>query len=286
MTLSILYRGPLSSCNYDCDYCPFAKRHDDREALEADRRSLARFVSWATDWRRDRLGILFTPWGEGLVRAWYREAFVALSKLPHLDRVAIQTNLSAPLAFLDRCDVARVALWCTYHPTQVARARFVARCHDLSRRGVRFSVGVVGTRENLGEIEAMRRELPRGTYLWVNAVRDIVPAYTTDETAFLAAIDPLFRRNLSPPPSLGAPCRAGESVISVDGDGNVRRCHFVREILGNLYEEGWEDALKPRRCPNAACTCHIGYVHRRDLDLYDVFEGGVLERIPGAVTFR
>ena len=26
MNLSILYRGPLSSCNYACGYCPFAKR--------------------------------------------------------------------------------------------------------------------------------------------------------------------------------------------------------------------------------------------------------------------
>ncbi|MEN8446791.1 MAG: radical SAM protein, partial [Cyanobacteria bacterium J06555_13] len=26
MNLSILYRGPLLSCNYGCEYCPFAKR--------------------------------------------------------------------------------------------------------------------------------------------------------------------------------------------------------------------------------------------------------------------
>ena len=24
--LEILWRGPLDSCNYSCDYCPFAKR--------------------------------------------------------------------------------------------------------------------------------------------------------------------------------------------------------------------------------------------------------------------
>ena len=34
--LSILYRGPLASCNYGCEYCPFAKRKDSREALATD----------------------------------------------------------------------------------------------------------------------------------------------------------------------------------------------------------------------------------------------------------
>ena len=33
--LSILYRGPLSSCNYGCEYCPFAKREESRAELEA-----------------------------------------------------------------------------------------------------------------------------------------------------------------------------------------------------------------------------------------------------------
>jgi DNA-binding CsgD family transcriptional regulator len=31
MKLDILYRGPLASCNYGCEYCPFAKRKDTRE---------------------------------------------------------------------------------------------------------------------------------------------------------------------------------------------------------------------------------------------------------------
>ncbi len=44
MTLSILYRGPLSSCNYACWYCPFAKRREPRTELAADREPLAPFV--------------------------------------------------------------------------------------------------------------------------------------------------------------------------------------------------------------------------------------------------
>src|SRR5690606_35932586 len=36
-TLTLLYRGPLASCDYDCAYCPFDKRRDSPERLRADR---------------------------------------------------------------------------------------------------------------------------------------------------------------------------------------------------------------------------------------------------------
>lgn len=72
-------------------------------------------------------------------------------------------------------------------------------------------------------------------------------------------------------------------MISVDGEGTVRRCHFVRAELGNLYDGSYRAALRPRPCPLAVCDCHIGYVHLETLPLYDVFAGGVLERIPAAV---
>jgi hypothetical protein len=281
--LSILYRGPLASCNYACGYCPFAKREDDETAIAEDRRALERFVGWARRWQKHRLAVFFTPWGEALVRRYYRDAIAELSHLAHVERVAIQTNLSAPLAFLTACDVSKVALWCTYHPGEVARARFASRCKEARDHGARLSVGVVGLREHFDEIEALRAELPAGTYLWVNAASPLSPAYTNEEAERLSAVDPLFRHNLAPPASLGAPCRAGETVIAVDGDGNVRRCHFVPRVIANLYEEGWEAALRPRRCPRAACTCHIGYVHRKDLGLYDVFGDGVLERVPRAI---
>lgn len=274
--LSILFRGYLESCNYDCAYCPFAKRDDDASTRERDRTSVERFAEWASGWSGE-LAIFFTPWGEALTRAWYRDAIARLSHMPHLQRVAVQTNLSMSLGFLDECQPSRVALWCTFHPTQVSRERFVARCYELAERGIRFSVGVVGQGESLDMLDALKRELPRDTYVWVNAVR--TRRYSKDELAKIAEVDPYFASNLRPPPSRGAPCRAGETVIAVDGAGNVRRCHFVKDVIGNLYEAGWEKALAPRPCPNAACGCHIGYVHRRDLPLYEAFEGGILERI-------
>ncbi len=69
-------------------------------------------------------------------------------------------------------------------------------------------------------------------------------------------------------------------MVAVDGEGTMRRCHFVPEPIGNLYDPGFADALIERPSPNETCGCHIGYVHLDDLGLAPVFGEGLLERIP------
>lgn len=278
MDLTILYRGPLASCDYDCPYCPFAKRRDTPEQLRADRAALERFTAWAAANTGDRLSVLFTPWGEGLVRSWYRRALTELSRLPHIARVAIQTNLSCRTGWLAEADTDTLALWCTFHPGQTPYDRFLAKSRELAALGVRHSVGIVGLPEHLEPARRLRAELPEHVYLWVNAAEG--GSYTDEEAAEWTALDPLFGYSRHPHRSAGLPCRTGASVISVDGDGTVRRCHFVRAELGNLYDGSYRAALAPRACPLAVCDCHIGYVHLESLPLYDVFAGGVLERIP------
>lgn len=281
MNLTLLYRGPLASCNYDCPYCPFAKRRDSRAQLTADRAALARFVDWAArNPDGDTLSILFTPWGEGLTRSWYRDALVRLSHLPHVARVAIQTNLAGRLSWVADADPARVALWATYHPGQVSRSRFLDACAFLSARGMRHSVGMVGLPEHYDEAVAMRAALPVDTYLWVNAAEGRV--YDAADEARWTALDPLFGYSVRPHASAGHECWAGETALSVLGDGTVRRCHFIPTPLGNLYDGSYRAALAPRGCTNAACDCHIGYVHLKRLGLHEVFAGGVIERIPAA----
>lgn len=286
LTLSILYRGHLASCNYGCDYCPFAKRHDTREALARDYAALTRFVAWIERRPADRFKLLFTPWGEALIRKPYREAMTRLSHMANVDRVAIQTNLSCDLEWVADCHLGRVAFWCTYHPGEVARQAFLDQCRALDRIGARHSVGIVGLKEHLDEIDAVRAALPPSTYLWINAYKRIAGYYTAAEIERIVAIDPLFELNLEVYRSAGRACRAGEEAITVDGDGNVRRCHFVRDVIGNIYDAAFDDVLRPRPCNAAACRCHIGYVHMRDLDLYTLFGDGVLERIPALAPDR
>lgn len=279
--LSMLYRGRLSSCNYDCAYCPFAKRKDTRATLQRDAEDLARFVDWVASADDIEHSILFTPWGESLVRRHYREAMIRLSHLPHLRRVAVQTNLCIDTRWLARADLTKLALWCTYHPSQVSRADFLARCQRLRAMGVRFSVGMVAMREDVDEIDALRSALPEDVYFWLNAYDERAADYYDPATVRrLSAVDPWFVANLQPPASLGASCHAGETVISVDGDGAVTRCHFVKLPMGNLYDGSFRNQLRMRVCPNASCDCFIGYIHRKDLPIGKAFDGGRLERVP------
>ncbi len=280
MNLSILYRGPLSSCNYGCTYCPFAKHAETRAEHRQDELALNRFLNWVESRCDDQIAILFTPWGEALIRRRYQEALSHLSNLPNVVKVAIQTNLSCRLDWVDRCDKQKFALWATYHPSETTLTAFLDRCAELDRRGVRFSVGVVGLKEHAAQIDALRQRLPSHSYLWINAYKRQTDYYTADEIAHFEAVDPLFPINNQYHPSLGRDCRAGHGVISVDGDGNVRRCHFIKTKIGNLYDGSLEAGLRREPCTNQTCGCHIGYVHMNDLHLYETFGDGVLERIP------
>ncbi|WP_254512420.1 STM4011 family radical SAM protein [Anatilimnocola floriformis] len=286
LKLQILYRGPLSSCNYECNYCPFAKRHESAAELKHDRQCLERFVDWVAAQTDCELSILFTPWGEGLTRRWYQQALVRISQFAHVRRVAIQTNLSCSLDWLGEANAQRLALWCTFHPTQISRREFLQQCQMVADRGVSFSAGVVGLQENFEEIEALRAELPSHAYLWVNAFKDLPDYYTDEQVARLEQVDPLFRLNLTNHPSLGAECVAGESSVSIDGDGNLRRCHFVSGVLGNIYGSDWQAALSRRACPNLSCDCYIGYVNLPRLQHDNLFGGRVLERIPRATHWQ
>ncbi len=283
MDLTLLYRGPLSSCNYGCEYCPFAKHQETDAEHAADAEALTQFVGWVGEQTDHRISVFFTPWGEALIRRRYQQALIALTRLRHVRKVAIQTNLSCRLDWVEQCDKARLGIWATYHPGEVRRERFVAQCLELDRRGIRFSAGIVGLKEHREEIAALREELPAHVYLWINAYKRVPDYYTPEELRWLESIDPLFPANNQRHPSRGRDCRAGYSVISVDGEGTMRRCHFIRESIGNLYAPGWETALRRIPCTNETCGCHIGYVHLDHLRLDAVFGDGLLERVPASV---
>src|SRR6267378_6710645 len=212
MKLSILYRGPLASCNYGCVYCPFAKHSETAPEHKEDKLALNRFIDWVEDRSGDSISVLFTPWGEALVRKRYQQALVRLTHMPNVQKAVIQTNLSCSLDWVESCNKSKLALWTTFHPSEVSRDRFVAKCRELDCRGVRFSVGVVGLREHAEEIEALRRDLPPSIYLWINAYKRSADYYSVEDAERFEAIDPLFPVNNQNHPSLGRRCRCGKSV--------------------------------------------------------------------------
>jgi MoaA/NifB/PqqE/SkfB family radical SAM enzyme len=280
MNYSILYRGPLSSCNYECDYCPFGKTKNTRLELADDQRKLNRFISWIEQHPQHNFGILFTPWGEALIRKYYQQGIVRLSHLSNVSKVAIQTNLSCATEWLLEANRNTTALWTTYHPTQTTLQSFVRKCKELDRLGVRYSVGMVGFKECIDEIKKLRDEVSPDVYLWINAYKRQTDYYSQQDVEALTQIDRLFEYNRKYHSSYGKSCRTGQSVFSVDGDGNMYRCHFIKTLIGNIYKDNFEKSLFVRPCVNQTCGCHIGYVHMNDLHLDEIFSGGELERIP------
>jgi hypothetical protein len=277
---NILYRGPLASCNYACEYCPFAKHAESREELAKDRAALERFVVWAGEQHSDQFGIFFTPWGEALIRPWYQRALADLTQLDHVERAVIQTNLSSGLLWIEDCRLDRLALWATFHPNEVSADAFVAKVRRLRERGVRLSVGVVGLREHFIAIRKLRAALPSEVYLWVNAYKRAAAYYSADDVSQLEMLDPHFPINNQRHPSYGKPCQAGETSFTVDGEGDMRRCHFVGDRIGNIYSGDWRASLRARVCPNEVCSCHIGYVYLEPLRQHLIYGPNVLERIP------
>ena len=283
LSLSILYRGPLRSCNYGCGYCTLVRRSTTAD-LADDEASLTRFVTWAAGRSDDRISIFFTPAGEALIHAWYQRAVARLTQFPGIVKVAMQTNLSGSLDWMETCSVDKLALWCTYHPQRAQREPFLNQCRALDARGVRYSIGMVGLGEHLEEAKRLRDALPRHVYLWINAFRHETNYYSPELAEQFTAIDPLFPFSLHPHASRGLACHTGHKVIAVDGDGTIRRCHFVDERLGNLYQPEWEQDLHPRPCPRDECHCHIGYAHLAHLRFGEIFREGLLERVPAYVS--
>ncbi|KUP26310.1 STM4011 family radical SAM protein [Paenibacillus sp. DMB5] len=286
MNAVLYYRGSLTSCNYDCPYCPFGKTRDSAATLAKDREGVEAFVQWAAEQGAagHRLSVFFNPYGEGLIHRWYKDALVTLSHLPHVDKVAIQTNLSANLAFLPELNPATAAFWVTYHPGQVSEDKFLAQCMTVYQQGIPLSVGSVGIRSAFPAIASLRSSLPEDIYLWVNAYKDKPDYYTPEDFAYLRGIDPHFHINAADYDSLGRSCNAGQNVFYVQGAGTVKRCYKDRGVIGNLYRDGLEGLAAERSCRMKVCDCYIGYIHMPELRLEQVYGRGLLERIPYGIT--
>lgn len=279
--LTLIYRGLLETCNYTCHYCPFSKKGSNIDEQNADREALFKFVYWIEQSSLSNLSVFFTPKGEALIHKWYEDAIITLSHSNVIKKVVVQTNLSMNLQWLEKADRSKVALWCTYHPNIADQKSFLEKSNYLHSIGISHSIGVVGMKEHFNEIENMRKELSNNTYLWVNAYKSVNGYYSDQEISALSSIDPLFVNNLQEYKSKGEQCRCGESIFSIDGNGDIKQCHFVNDVVGNIYKDDISSLVKKESlCPKDTCHCHIGYIHMYKLDLYKVYLDNVLERIP------
>jgi MoaA/NifB/PqqE/SkfB family radical SAM enzyme len=285
MSLLVLFRTRLEWCNYTCGYCPWNANETrvPASALRDDERRLRRVVDRVAE-LPEPVEFFITPKAEYLVLPYWRDAVARLLSLPQVERVTVQTNLSFDVAaFLGRVDATKLALWTTYHPSEVSPVELEAlhaKWRLLRERGVRFSVGVVGTHANLPLLPELRRRLDPGVYLWVNAYQREPNYYTREQLDAIRAVDPYFDLNNQHFPSRGRPCTAGQRAVYLDDEGDLRRCFFVGDVLGNLFRDGWRRLDSPRACPRDTCHCYVGHMHIVELDFRAVYGKDLAARIP------
>ena len=263
----IYYRGSLKSCNYNCSYCPFAKKGAGRRQQERDREEFVRFVETIS--REEFHGtVQIVPYGEALIHAYYWQGMAELSGLPSIQAVGAQSNFSFPVEDMlgeygkSGGKKEKLRLWGTFHPEMTTVEAFLEQCRLLQEAGVLFCVGGVGVPENLERLRRLRDGLDESVYLWINKMDGLGRAYTPDERRAFLELDPYFELELRPFPVDAAAC--AESIF-VQGDGSVRPCNLCHGIMGNLYTDGLA-GLPQKKCTRKVCDCFLSYGSRTDME--------------------
>lgn len=275
---TIYYRGFLKSCNYHCSYCAFVKGCADEEEIRREERGLRSFYQQISK-RSEPVEILFTPYGEGLIHEIYQETMAALSALPQVRAVGIQTNLSLePEGFLrllrERGEPAKIRLWATYHAEMAERQSFLDRVKHLAGE-VKIAVGMVATLANEEEIRQLRVELPPEIYLWLNAMDRRKAAFSPERIERLQEIDPMFAyefadcRRRSMAGKGFAYCAAVENVY-MDRGSRQEPCFFQR--AGKKRREACHE--------HRLCDCYLGYSNFTGSPLARFFDVESAFRIP------
>jgi len=281
---TILYRGSLKSCNYHCSYCPFAKHHELKQELEKDEKQFMAFCESVTS-RAEELSIgavFITPYGEALIHTWYWEGLALLSKIDSIHQVGVQTNLSFSVQeclsiFSDlQGEKEKLRIWATFHPEMTTIKQFISQCRRLMENEILFSVGTVGVPDNIELIKALRQELPKSIYLWINKMDGLKRPYTSDEINVFMQIDPFFKNELCYPKAFAAMC---QNRCFVKADGRLHTCNISKVKTVNWYTGTKEEIFKPL-CSNSKCSCYLAYAGRTDFASKNQFGDYPLFRIP------
>lgn len=273
----------MKSCNYTCEYCPFAKAAASEKMVARDREYLQKFIEFIAGCNQ-KCNLFFAPRGEALLYDYYQKALLTLTKFENTGEIVIQTNLSGSLEWLANADSSKLILWTTYHPSQVESKRFFDQVKKLVSYNVRFTVGTVGVKENFPEIKEIDHLLTQlgkqKPYLWINAYKDKRNYYSEEETQYLSQWDRLFLSNLKDYKCRDIACRTGEDVFFIEWNGNIHRCWQDKRIIGNLYTDDLRAMDAQGNCKKKICGCFIGYSNIKSLKLDQVYKSSLLGRIP------
>ena len=154
---TLLYRGSLKSCNYQCSYCPFSKHAMSKKELIKDSVQWRNFVQ-RLKVQAEPLGVralMITPYGEALIHPWYWEGLATMSAEKTIDAVGAQTNLSFSIEEMLKLYhslggiLKKLHLWATFHPEMISVEAFAKKVRVLWENGIVLCVGAVGDRKSV-----------------------------------------------------------------------------------------------------------------------------------------
>ncbi|MEM7586017.1 MAG: hypothetical protein AAF560_21685 [Acidobacteriota bacterium] len=190
-------------------------------------------------------------------------------KITNYDNV-VALNLISNLSFrykqyqkiLDGFDLSKVALVCSYHPTQVKdRAVWRETAVRMSKL-VDLAVIVVAWPPVLDRIEDFKKEFAdAGLTVFVQAFNGWVngkkypDSYSEEERALLRSLA-YSRHDYAHMVELKTPglCYAGMDYVLMNINGEVFRCGGFHVPYGNIFD-GFKLLEKPTECPVTECWC-------------------------------
>ena len=268
---TLIYRGEIKSCNYRCGYCPFHKQ--DRNDKQQDEAALWRMVEHLPA-LGSPLNVLITPYGEALRYRYYMAAMAVISRYSHVQAVGIQTNASFNLSALIATfqhhlgDLAKLRLWCSFHPSQVSKEVFLKQILAIKDAGIACCVGAVASVTDYDAFQWLRAHLPADIYFWLNAnERDKRP--TSDErNSRFQRLDPLYHLETSLWPANVAFCLGGKKSVFMNAEGDLFACNISKIKIGNLYQQ----QLSSPACMARHCHCYLAYHLRQDIPALSQFD--------------
>lgn len=267
----VFYRGELKACNYSCNYCPFSKSASIKQ-IKLDKKALERFVSFVEQNNLKTNAIQFAPYGEALIHEYYWEAMARLTKVPFVERVGCQTNLSFSIDHMIGKYkeyfgvVKKLRLWCTFHPSMVSAEQFLEQCKKLEQHNILYSVGMVGNPDEIETLKALKKQLSAHIYTWVNKMDGLRRNYTKEEEICFSNIDPLFFLQLKHRKANPMQCAGGVGeAFFITGNGDVTACNISHKKIGNIYQTDIDFLEGSMVCNRKECDCFLAYCNRRDM---------------------